>query len=52
MSENAMKWLEQIFGENADKLDEKGKGFVEGYYTRAVQEATAQTTKTDSKEAE
>ncbi len=43
MSENAMQCLEQILGENADKLDEKGKGFVEGYIARAVQEATKQT---------
>ena len=52
MSENAKKCLEQIFGENADKLDEKGKGFVEGYITRAVQEAAEQSAQTDKKEEE
>lgn len=40
MSEKAKEILANI-AESTDKLDEKGKAFLEGYLTRAVQEATA-----------
>lgn len=51
MSENAMKQLEQILGSNADKLNKEEKAFIEGYVTRAVQEATKQP-QIDGKEEE
>lgn len=37
MSEKAKEILASI-AETTDKLDEKGKAFLEGYLTRAVQE--------------
>lgn len=52
MSEKAMQCLEQILGENADKLNKEEKAFINGYVTRAVQEAEEQTAQTDNKEAE